>query len=158
MLKESAVMVLHEQKTDSLILTQRTKHLRYHPGEICFPGGRWEAGDADLLETALRELNEELGIDKHRIGLVEKLIPEQTLNGITIHPWLSEILSIEPCLPNRHEVDQVIMLSMREVRTLSNYKDISIKRAGVMVTTCQFTASHYYIWGATARIMRQLSR
>lgn len=158
MLKESAVIVLHEQNTDSIILTKRTKHLRDHPGEVCFPGGRWEPGDTDLWATALRELNEELGIAMHRIELVEKLETEQTLNNVIIHPWLTKIPTIEPYVPNHHEVAEVIMLPMRDVRALSNYKDISINRAGRLVMTCQFTASHYFVWGATARIMRQLSR
>ena len=59
----SAVLVLHELATDSLVLTKRSNKLRHHPGEICFPGGIWENQDENLYATALRELNEELGIE-----------------------------------------------------------------------------------------------
>lgn len=156
MLKESAVIVMHEQATDSLILTRRTAHLRDHPGEVCFPGGRWERGDSDLWATALRELHEELGIGADRVRLIKKLEPEQTLHGSIIHPWFATILTLEPYIPNTYEVAEVLMLPMQAVNTISNYEDMVINRAGELVTTCQFTASHYFVWGATARIMKQL--
>ena len=156
MLKESAVVVMHEQATDSLILTRRTAHLREHPGEICFPGGRWEEGDQDLWATALRELHEELGIEAARLQLVKKLELEKTLHGSIIHPWLTSIATLEPCTANAYEVAEVLKLPMQAVNNIGNYEDIVIDRSGKRVTTCQFMASHYSVWGATARIMKQL--
>jgi 8-oxo-dGTP pyrophosphatase MutT (NUDIX family) len=156
MLKKSAVIVMHEQVTDSLILTRRTDHLREHPGEICFPGGRWESGDMDLWATALRELHEELGVAADRVELVKELEPEQTLGGSIIHPWLATISTLEPYALNNYEVAEVIMLPMHAVRTIGNYENMVINRAGESITTCQFTASSYFVWGATARIMKQL--
>lgn len=157
MFKESAVIVLHEKATDSLILTERAAHLRDHPGEICFPGGRWEPGDEDFWATALRELQEELGVPQDRLQLIKKLETEQTINGSIIHPWLATILTMEPFTINADEVAQVLRLPMQTVNLISNYKDIIVNRSGTQVTTCQFTATHHFVWGATARIMRQLA-
>lgn len=157
MLKESAVIVLHEQATDSLILTERAAHLRDHPGEICFPGGRWELGDDDLSDTALRELYEELGITKDRIQLIKKLDIEQTINGSIIHPWFATISMLKPYVRNSDEVARVLMLPMQMVNKITHYNDIVVNRSGMQITTCQFTASQYFIWGATARIMKQLA-
>lgn len=153
---ESAVIVLIEETSDSLILTQRSLNLRDHPGEICFPGGRWQEGDATFWDTALRELQEELGVDATRVQLIKELQREQTHNGSVIYPWLASITTIEPCIPSVHEVAMVFMLPMCKVKVLANYRDSVIERYGMAVKTCQFTASDYFIWGATARIMRQL--
>lgn len=93
---ESAVIVLLEQATRSLVLTQRSANLRDHPGEVCFPGGRWQPGDSDFYATALRELEEELGIEASRVIPIQELQLEQTHNGSTIHPWLASIATLEP--------------------------------------------------------------
>ena len=153
---EAAVIVLIEESTDTLVLTQRSIHLRDHPGEICFPGGRWQAGDIDLWATALRELQEELGIDAHRVGFIKKLQLEQTHSGSYIQPWLASIATIQPYKANRHEDAAVFTLPMRDVTVIGNYKNIVVERYGRQVETCQFTASNYFVWGATARIMKQL--
>jgi 8-oxo-dGTP pyrophosphatase MutT (NUDIX family) len=156
MTKKSAVIVLHEQSTDSLILTQRSAHLRDHPGEICFPGGCWEWEDKDLWATALRELNEELGISSDRIHCVEELTPEVTLRGTIIHPWLATITSIDPYSMNEFEVSAVISLPMQQVINPENYRQIVVPRFGKMIKCWQFTPAEQNVWGATARIMKQL--
>jgi len=156
MSKNSAVVVLHEQATNSLVLTQRSMHLREHPGEICFPGGRWEAGDTDLWSTALRELQEELGINPERVRLLKELAPEHTLRGHKIYPWLATISRLDPYTANENEVTSVLTIPMNEVITHSNYKRVVVTRYGFSVVTSQFTASDHFVWGATARIMKQL--
>ena len=153
---QTAVIVLHEDASDSIILTQRSFHLKDHPGEICFPGGRWHANDVDLCNTALRELNEELGIVKHRVQNLRKLQIEKTLNGFVIHPWFGTIKTIHPFTASVNEVAKVIHLPLKEVCDKNNYQDISIERQGKVFTSCQFIKSEFFIWGATARIMKQL--
>ena len=105
---------MHDQKSDSIILTQRSVHLRHHPGEICFPGGRWDFTDLDLWSTALRELNEELGIDSSRVELIKELQPVHTFIGTVIYPWLASIDSIQPYSMNESEVSAVLTLAARQ--------------------------------------------
>lgn len=156
-LTHSAVLVLHDLYTDSLILTKRSEQLRNHPGEISFPGGLWEEQDQDYLNTALRELNEELGISANRVTLIKKLADERTLSGIIIHPWLAKINSIHPYSLNIHEVSSILSIPISQVYNSENYRDITIERLGVQFITCEFIWEKEYIWGATARIMKQLT-
>lgn len=155
--QEAAVMVIHELKTDSLILTQRTSSLREHPGEICFPGGRWQPEDENLYATALRELQEELGIDSSRVKMQKAMQREETISCFIIHPWLAAINSLSPYQLNPAEVFAVLRLPMEEVRKITNYRDTFINSLGENILTCQYTASSHFIWGATARIMKQLA-
>lgn len=154
--QHSAVIVLHELLTDSLILSKRSTQLRHHPGEICFPGGRWEKGDEDFYATALRELNEELGISAHRVTLIKELRLESTSLGTIIHPWLSSIESIEPYHLDIHEVSRLLRIPMALVSKRSNYEDFIIERYGKHFKSCRFICDDELVWGATARIMRQL--
>lgn len=154
--QNAAVVVLHELSSDSLVLTQRSKTLRAHPGEICFPGGRWQVGDKSLYDTALRELREELGVLSSRIKLQKSLRPEQTLTGFIIHPWFASIDQLSPYQADENEVDEVFFLPFNEVVKKSNYQEIQISRSGFTITTYQFIASGHYVWGATARIMMQM--
>lgn len=152
----SAVVVMHELSTDSLILTKRSEHLRHHPGEICFPGGRYEPHDHTLYHTALRELDEELNINSQRITLVKQLAIERTLLGAIIHPWFVTIDTINPFVMNKAEVAEVIHIPMLEARRKNNYKLVTVERAGFKFKSWEFIAHEAGVWGATARIMRQL--
>lgn len=152
----SAVIVLYEQLSDSLILTQRSEHLRAHPGEICFAGGSWEEGDENYYATALRELYEELGIAPERITLMKELDTQKTFLGKIIHPWLASIESVHPYQLNSQEVVRLISIPMALVQDARNYKNFMIEREGRCYITCEFTANKDWVWGATARIMRQL--
>jgi len=152
----SAVIVLHELSTDSLILTKRSEGLRHHPGEISFPGGLREHGDTDLYVTALRELKEELGISEARVTLVRKMQTEITALGTIIHPWFATIVSVQPFILNPDEVSSIVSIPMHLVQNPKNYKEIFIQRNGKEFKTFEFGPQEEYIWGATARIMRQL--
>lgn len=156
--KKSSVIVLTETASDQLILTRRSERLHDHPGEICFPGGHWQQDDINLWTTALRELQEELGIEATRISLISKLNTERTLKGTIITPWIASIDHIQPYKINPEEVDSLVLLPMIDVRNTHNYQELQLTRQGVTITTCQYTASQHVIWGATARIMRQLAR
>ena len=149
-------MLLHDLSNDSLILTERSAALRSHPGEICFPGGSWQEGDDSLYETALRELDEELGISPSRIQLKKAMKAERTLTGYIIYPWLAAIESLIPYQTDPSEVASVFSLPMSEVTKASNYKEITIIRHELVFKSYQYIASPYFVWGATARIMRQL--
>ena len=155
-LLHSAVVVLYEQLSDSLILTQRSDQLRTHPGEICFPGGIWEEGDENYYVTALRELHEELGISQERVTLIKELNTQRTLLGNIIHPWFASIESVQPYQLNVHEVVCLISIPMALVQDAKNYKDFRIERGGRRYVTCEFTANKDWVWGATALIMKQL--
>ena len=153
----AGVIVLYEQASKCLILTKRSKHLHNHPNEVCFPGGHWEEHDLSLYATALRELKEELGIPSKRITLRKKLHIEKTLLGSIIHPWLASIELLEPFKINDSEVSSLVQVPLSLVQDPKNYQEISVERGGVQFKSCQFLGHEEFIWGATARIMKQLS-
>jgi len=155
-LVHSSVMVMHELSSDSLILTKRSEHLRTHPGEVCFPGGAWETTDQSLYDTALRELYEELGITADRITLVKELKIEKTLLGEIIHPWFATIESISPYRINTQEVSYLIAIPMSLAQDPQNYRDFIVKRYARQFISCEFIANKELVWGATAKIMKQL--
>lgn len=154
--KKSSVLVLHEHRSNSIILTERSHELRHHPGEVCFPGGLWEVGDESLYQTALRELEEELGINADRVKFNKQLNTEHTLTGYLIYPWFAEIESIIPYTLNTQEVASIFPIPMAEVCNPKNYQLIEVNRHGIQFFSYQFIADSHFIWGATVRIMMQL--
>lgn len=152
----AAVMVLYERASDSLILTKRRENLRAHPGEVCFPGGAWEEGDQDLYATGLRELYEELGIACERVTLIKALEPQPTLLGKIIQPWFAHIECVKPYQINPDEVARLIMIPMPLVQSAKNYKDIIVERGHFRFKSCEFVFHEDWVWGATAKIMKQL--
>lgn len=155
-IKESAVLVLKETQSDSLILTKRSDSLRVQPGEICFPGGVREAQDKDLYATALRELEEEIGISFERIQLIRSLAQDQSVFHSVIYPWYARIDTIEPYQINHSEVDTIIKVPMREVLKQENYENRAVQKYGIEFETTIFKGNRHFIWGVTARIMKQL--
>ncbi|STX51704.1 MutT/nudix family transporter protein [Legionella busanensis] len=153
--RNAAVLVLHEKLTNSIILTERSSQLKNHPGEICFPGGLWEEEDETLFATALRELQEELGITADRVKLIKSLAPEQTLTGYLIYPWLASIETIEP-YEFSEEVTDILRIPIDSVCNINHYQKIEVERRGFKIISYQFTEETRFVWGATVRIMMQL--
>lgn len=155
-IQKASVLVLHDLSSDSLILTERNLALREHPGEVCFPGGRWQKGDESLYATALRELQEELGIAPARVQLQKAMIPEPTLTGFIIYPWLASIESLSPYYIDSNEITDVFSLPMSEVKDPAHYQKVVVHRYGIRIESYQYTASSHFVWGVTVRIMMQL--
>lgn len=154
---QSAVMVMHELSTDSLVLTKRSNELYRHPGEICFPGGICDINDESFYATATREVYEELGIEANRFTLIRKLDIEQTLLGTIIHPWFVSIESIRPYRQNIEEVTALLLIPMPLVVNPDNYRDLIVEKEGARFKSCEFIPNDELVWGATARIMKQLT-
>jgi 8-oxo-dGTP pyrophosphatase MutT (NUDIX family) len=140
-----------------LIFTERPAEMRRHAGEISFPGGRRDEGDADLAATALREAEEEIGLAPAQVGLCGALPPASTfVTGFRIHPFVGLIpdpagLSLEP---NPAEVETVLAFSLQGLR--DGYAMRRLVRRGVPIHTPTYEVDGHLIWGATARILGDL--
>jgi 8-oxo-dGTP pyrophosphatase MutT (NUDIX family) len=140
-----------------LVFTERRADLRRHAGEISFPGGRRDAGDADLAATALRESHEEIGLDPAIVEIGEKLPPTGTfVTGYLIHPFVGRIphpaeLDLKP---NPAEVETVLTFSLDILR--KSYEIRRLVRRGVPIHTPTYEVEGHLIWGATARILGDL--
>jgi 8-oxo-dGTP pyrophosphatase MutT (NUDIX family) len=137
-----------------LIFTERRHDLRRHAGEISFPGGRSDAGES-YLETALREAEEEIALDRGRVEVVGALPPIGTfVTNYKVHPIVG---LIEPELefrPNPAEVETVLAFGLAELR--GGFAMRRLVRRGIPIRTPTYLVADHLIWGATARILGEL--
>jgi 8-oxo-dGTP pyrophosphatase MutT (NUDIX family) len=144
-----------ETPEPSVVLTKRRADLRRHAGEISFPGGRRDAGDADLSATALREAEEEIGLERTRVSLLGTLPTTSTFaTNYVIHPFVATIPAGTAWRLSEKEVDQVLELPLEEVRAAKTITDI--ERRGITFQTDAYIVGGNVIWGATARILAHL--
>ena len=154
----AAVLVpLYEDGAGELrvVLTKRRADLRRHAGEISFPGGRRDPGDASLSDTALREAEEEIGLARADVTLVGAL--ERTSTFVTnyaIHPFVGLLDGTRAWHASELEVDTVLEPSLREVR--AGATRTRIERRGIAFETDAYVFADELVWGATARIVEEL--
>lgn len=148
----SVLVVIHGQNP-AIIMTKKSAHLRIHAGEISFPGGKID-GDSDLLQTALRETREEIGLTLERSRVIGQLEPVVTLNsGFLILPFISVIDDIPPLLAN-DEVEQIFNIPMGPfLQTVAVDSDPSHNIVETMYT---LDYQGHVVWGASARILKQI--
>jgi 8-oxo-dGTP pyrophosphatase MutT (NUDIX family) len=137
------------------VFTKRRDDLRRHAGEISFPGGRQDFPDEDLRVTALREAEEEIGLERGDVELVGALPPVGTfVTGYRIHPFVGVIKAGHAWTPQPNEVEEVLEISVRSL--IDGYELKRLLRRGVPIKTPTYTVGASFIWGATARIVQQL--
>lgn len=140
-----------------LILTKRSSHLKHHPGQIAFPGGKVDATDPSTEAAALREAREEIGLRPERVQVIGSLPLHETVTGFSITPILGLVRDGFDPVPEQGEVDEVFSVPLSHVMNPANY---AIERRQWMGQWRRYYAvpyGPYYIWGATARILRGLA-
>jgi 8-oxo-dGTP pyrophosphatase MutT (NUDIX family) len=137
-----------------LVLTERRSDLKRHAGEISFPGGRRDEGE-DLLDTALREAQEEIGLSPDRVEVVGALPPVGTfVTNYKVHPYVGLIDMGMRFEPNPAEVESVLVASLDDLEAA--YEKRRLVRRGVPIKTDTYLIADKLIWGATARILSLL--
>jgi 8-oxo-dGTP pyrophosphatase MutT (NUDIX family) len=137
-----------------LVFTERREDMRRHAGEISFPGGRPEPGE-DLLTAALREAEEEIGLDRADVDVLGALPPVSTfVTGYMIRPFVGVIPSGLAFRPNPAEVAAVLLLHVDELQ--AGFGMRRLVRRGVPIKTATYEVGEHLVWGATARILGSL--
>jgi 8-oxo-dGTP pyrophosphatase MutT (NUDIX family) len=150
----ASVLIIIYGKVPTILMTEKAKTLKAHAGEISFPGGKLCEKDSDLLETALRETEEELDIRISRKQIIGQLEPVVTLNSkYMITPFVAILDKIHPLKPNS-EVNSVLHIPfMPFLKTMAEDTHPEHRSIKEMYT---FTFERYQIWGASARMLRQI--
>ena len=144
-----------ESAEPRVVLTRRRRELRRHAGEISFPGGRRDAEDASLTETALREAEEEIGLPRADVRLLGSLPSTATFaTNYVIHPFVGVIPAGIAWRPSALEVDAVLELPLEELR--AGRTRTRLERRGISFETDAYVVDGHMIWGATARILEHL--
>ena len=153
--KLASVLVIIYGAEPKVLMIEKSKKLNIHAGEIAFPGGKWIKNDNDLLETALRETREEIGLNVSRKNVIGQFENVVTLNsGFTISSFLS-ILDDIPQLKINSEVKSVLHIPLIPLlNTLSDDQDPNHKSIQEMY---KFLFNDEVIWGASARILKHLA-
>lgn len=140
----------------SVLLTRRADHLKDHPGQVSFPGGRVEAHDFSPLETALRETEEEVGLDRSVVSLLGYLPEYHTGTGFRVIPVVAAVMPPFSLRLDPVEVADAFEVPLGFLLDPSNHQRMSFDIDGRSRDYYGITYGDRLIWGATAGMIRSL--
>ena len=151
------IPVLTFKEELEILLTKRSINLRNHPGQIAFPGGKKEECDSNPMETALREAEEEIGLKTSHVEVISSLPTHKTATGFTIKPYIGLVRKPFKKTLQWGEVDEVFTIPFGHILNRKNFSIQTRKWNGIERRYYIVPFGPYYIWGATARILLNLS-
>ncbi|MFB9149130.1 CoA pyrophosphatase [Roseovarius ramblicola] len=158
-LRPAAVLVAVDTGGDAprVILTMRSSVMRHHPGQIAFPGGKQDAGDPDLHATALREAHEEIGLAPGSVEILADLPRHETVTGFDVTPVLARVTAPFTAVAEPGEVAEVFAVPLAHVLDPGRFRVEQRRWKGTWRRYYTVPFGPYYIWGATARILRVMA-
>lgn len=140
-----------------VILTKRSSALKHHPGQVAFPGGKVDETDADVVDAALREADEEIGLSSDLVEVLGPMAPHETVTGFQVTPVLAVIREQFAFRPEPGEVDEIFLPPFDFVTDPQNFSVQARRWRGTRRHYYTVPWGPYYIWGATARMLRALA-
>lgn len=156
--RQAAVLVpVVRRERPGLLLTQRSPFLRKHAGQVAFPGGAVDDTDASLIAAALREAQEEVAIPPEVVEVIGVLPPVDSVTGFRVTPVVGIIPPDLHYHASEDEVASVFEMPLAEALRLGRYHPLDIHRHGNAHRVWLSWYQHYFVWGMTAGIIRELS-
>lgn len=156
--RQAAVLIpVVRREQPGLLLTQRSPHLRKHAGQVAFPGGAVDASDASLIAAALREAQEEVAIPPDVVEVIGVLPPVDSVTGFQVTPVVGIIPPDLTWHASEDEVAAVFEMPLAEALRLGRYHPLDIHRRGNSHRVWLSWYQHYFVWGMTAGIIRELA-
>ncbi|MDN0103713.1 CoA pyrophosphatase [Yersinia bercovieri] len=142
----------------TLLLTRRSTHLRKHAGQVAFPGGKADPTDSSLIETALREAEEEVAIPASAVHVLGQLAPLDSSSGYQVTPIVGLVPDNIVFHGNEDEVAGLFEMPLHEALSLSRYYSLDIHRGGINHRVYLSWYERQFVWGLTAAIIRRLAQ
>lgn len=156
--RQAAVLIpIVRRPQPGLLLTRRSPHLRKHAGQVAFPGGAVDASDASLIAAALREAQEEVAIPPQAVDVIGVLPPVDSVTGFQVTPVVGIIPPDLRWRASEDEVAAVFEMPLAEALRLGRYHPLDIHRRGNSHRVWLSWYQHYFVWGMTAGIIRELA-
>lgn len=156
--RRAAVLVPVVRRPEpGLLLTKRASHMRKHAGQVAFPGGAVDSSDASLIAAALREAHEEVAIPPEAVEVIGILPPVDSVTGFQVTPVVGVIPPDLHYHASEDEVAAVFEMPLAEALRLSRYHPLDIHRHGNDHRVWLSWYEHYFVWGMTAGIIRELA-
>ncbi len=159
MLRPAGVLIAIQQSANGpqVWLTKRSSALKHHPGQVAFPGGKKDEADADLNATALREASEEIGLPPENVRILGAWSAHETVTGFLMTPVIGEIIEPFDPVAEKGEVDEVFTVPLDHFLDETRFSVQSRRWRGRRRYYYCAAYGPYYVWGATARILRAIS-
>ncbi|MBL7636765.1 MULTISPECIES: CoA pyrophosphatase [Atlantibacter] len=156
--RQAAVLVpIVRRPVPGLLLTQRSTRMRKHAGQVAFPGGARDPQDSSLIAAALREAQEEVAIPPELVEVIGVLPTVDSVTGFQVTPVVGIIPPDLPWRASEEEVSAVFEMPLDEALRLGRYHPLDIHRRGNDHRVWLSWYEHYFVWGMTAGIIRELA-
>lgn len=158
-LRPAAVLVPLFEKDGAahVLMTRRRADLRRHAGQISFPGGRVDPDDESTLAAALREAEEEVGLDRRRVEVLGELSEQLVVvTGFRLTPWVGRVPYPYPFAPHPGEVEEILEVPLDQLARPGAHRTETREAFGMLHEVHFFSLGRETIWGATARVLSEL--
>jgi len=158
-LKSAAVLIGLVETDDAglqVLLTKRASHLTHHPSQVSFPGGKVEQTDSSLIMTALREAQEEIGLDSNAVNVIGQLPSYQVISGYQVTPIIAFINKNQRYTKDSNEVSEIFQVPLHYFLNPLRHHIVVASKNGKQHNVHFMPYKQHNIWGATASMIKDL--